>query len=112
MAKKNIYFKFDMLILKMLSLGDCYGYEITQTIKNLSDDVIDVKEGSLYPIMYKMVDVGYVTSYEKVVNRKVRVYYHLEESGKKYLDDIMNEYLIWENKIKLILDYKGEIDHE
>ena len=73
MPKKNIYFKFDMLILSVLKQRDCYGYEITNSIKELSDGVIDIKEGSLYPSLYKMVDKGYISSKDEFVNRKLRV---------------------------------------
>ena len=81
MPKKNIYFKFDMLILSILSQRDCYGYEITHTIKELSDGVIDIKEGSLYPSLYKMLDDGYISSRDEINNRKIRVYYHIEPAG-------------------------------
>lgn len=109
MPKKNIYFKFDMLILSILSQRDCYGYEITHTIKELSDGVIDIKEGSLYPSLYKMLDNGYISSRDEINNRKIRVYYHIEQSGIKYLEEITNEYNLWEEKIRKIINYKGEI---
>lgn len=112
MSTKNICFKFDMLILSILLHGDFYGYQITSAIKNLSDGVIDIKEGSLYPHLYKMLDKGYITSKEEIVNHKARVYYHIEDSGKKYLEDMVREYKIWERKIKYILDFKGEIKDE
>jgi PadR family transcriptional regulator PadR len=107
MSKKNIYFKFDMLILCVLYDKDCYGYEITNEIKTLSDGVIDIKEGSLYPSLYKMLEKGYITSRDELVNRKLRVYYHIEESGKKYLQDMIEEYNRWENKIRIIIESVG-----
>ena len=99
MPKKSIYFKFDMLILSVLKQRDCYGYEITNSIKELSDGVIDIKEGSLYPSLYKMVDKGYISSKDEYVNRKLRVYYHIEDAGKEYLEQLIKEYLLWEEKI-------------
>lgn len=112
MPKKNIYFKFDMLILSILQHGDYYGYEITQIIKKLSHNVIDIKEGVLYPSLYKMLDAGYISSFEEKVNRKIRVYYHLEDSGREYLKQITKEYRLWEEKIERILKYEGEINNE
>lgn len=108
MPKRNIYFKFEMLILSILQYKDCYGYELTQIIKRLSDDVIDIKEGVLYPNLYKLLQIGYISSYDQLVNRKVRVYYHLEESGKEYLKVILREYLLWEEKIDKIIHCKKE----
>lgn len=110
MPKKNIYFKFDMLILCILLNKDRYGYEITHAIKELSQGIIDIKEGSLYPSLYKMLDKGYITSRDEIVNRKIRVYYHIEESGKEYLEDMIKEYCLWEEKIQVILDKRGEIE--
>ena len=94
MPKKSIYFKFDMLILQLLKQRDCCGYEITNSIKELSDGVIDIKEGSLYPSLYKMVDKGYISSKDEYVNRKLRVYYHIEDAGKEYLEQLIKEYLL------------------
>ncbi|MCD7808025.1 MAG: PadR family transcriptional regulator [Erysipelotrichaceae bacterium] len=111
MAKKNIYFKFDMLILSVLLEKDCYGYEITSTIKKMSDNVIDLKEGSLYPCLYKMLENNYITSHDEIVNRKIRVYYHIEESGKEYLKQMIEEYDLWDKKIRKIID-RGEDNHE
>ena len=37
----------------------------------------------MYPILYKLQDENYISSYEKVIERKVRVYYHIEEKGKE-----------------------------
>ena len=108
MPKRNIYFKFEMLILSILQYKDCYGYELTQIIKRLSDDVIDIKEGVLYPNLYKLLQTGYISSYDQLVNRKVRVYYHLEESGKEYLKVILREYLLGEEKIDKIIHCKKE----
>ena len=107
MPKKSIYFKFDMLILSVLKQRDCCGYEITNSIKELSDGVIDIKEGSLYPSLYKMVDKGYISSKDEYVNRKLRVYYHIEDAGKEYLEQLIKEYLLWEEKIQIITEHNG-----
>lgn len=110
MPKRNIYFKFEMLILCVLLNKDCYGYEITHAIKELSDGVIDIKEGVLYPSLYKMLDNGYISSRDEIMNRKIRVYYHIEESGKEYLNRMIEEYNLWEEKIRIILEHRGEIE--
>ena len=107
MPKKSIYFKFDMLILSLLKQRDCCGYEITNSIKELSDGVIDIKEGSLYPSLYKMVDKGYISSKDEYVNRKLRDYYHIEDAGKEYLEQLIKEYLLWEEKIQIITEHNG-----
>ena len=45
MARKNNFFKLDMLLLCIIAKQDCYGYEITKQIKTYSHELIDIKEG-------------------------------------------------------------------
>ena len=92
MARKNNFFKLDMLLLCIIAKQDCYGYEITKQIKTYSHELIDIKEGTMYPILYKLQDENYISNYEKVIDRKVRVYYHIEEKGKEKLSEMINEF--------------------
>ena len=92
MAKKNQFFKLDMLLLCIIAKQDCYGYEITKQIKTYSHELIDIKEGTMYPILYKLQDAHYISSYEKVIERKIRVYYHIEEECKAKLLEMINEF--------------------
>ena len=90
MSKKNNFFRLEMLYLKILDEKDCYGYEITHTLKERTHGKINVKEGTMYPILYKFEEIGFITSKKKLVGKKMtRVYYHLEPSGKEYLDKIL-----------------------
>lgn len=94
MARKNSnFFKLEMLFLKILESRDCYGYEITHSIKKFTNGKIDIKEGSMYPILYKFEELGLISSKKKLVGKRMtRVYYHLEPSGKEYLNQIYDEY--------------------
>lgn len=92
MAKKNQFFKLDILLLCIIAKQDCYGYEITKQIKTYSHELIDIKERTMYPILYKLQDAHYISSYEKVIERKIRVYYHIEEEGKEKLLEMINEF--------------------
>lgn len=90
-------FKFgvvELLLLAMLKNEDKYGYQISQETLDLSDDHLCLKEGSMYPVLYKLMEKGYITSrIEKIGQRRTRVYYHLEESGKAYLTETKNNYI-------------------
>ena len=86
-----------MLLLGVLRKQDCYGYEITKLIKKYSNDLIIIKDGTMYPILYKLLDDGFISSYDKVVSRKVRVYYHIEPSGIEKFNSMVNDY---DNMIK------------
>jgi PadR family transcriptional regulator PadR len=75
-----------MLILKTLARGPLHGYAIAQQIKRMSDDVLQVEEGSLYPALQRMLLKGWVTA-EWVPagpKRRARVY-QLTPAGRKQL---------------------------
>ena len=75
-----------LLILKTLSAGPLHGYGIVQHIKRLSEEVLRVEEGSLYPALQRMLVKGWVTS-EWVPagpKRRARVY-RLTPQGRKQL---------------------------
>ena len=73
----------ELMVLHLLSLRDYYGYELTQIIRQETNGVIDIPIGSLYPALYKLIDAGYISDHkEQVGKRMIRIYYHLEDSGK------------------------------
>ncbi len=102
MAKKNTLFKLDLLVLAALMKKDFYGYEICRDIKEHTDNEFDIKEGVIYPILHNLVESEYISSYDKIVNRKIRVYYKMEEKGKVYFNELKNEY---QKKISLLDHY-------
>jgi len=77
-----------MLILKTLARGgDMHGFEIANAIERISDDVLQVEEGSLYPALQRMLIKGWVTAEWGVTagNRRAR-YYRLTKAGRKQLE--------------------------
>lgn len=87
----------EMLLLKLIAEGDTYGYELSQELKKRSSGKIQILEGSMYPILYRLSDNGYISYYEKKVGKRMsRVYYHIEKKGMEYLNSqkkILDEYL-------------------
>ena len=75
-----------LLILKTLSAGPLHGYGIAQYIKRLSEEVLRVEEGSLYPALQRMLVKGWVTSewVQAGPKRRARVY-RLTPLGRKQL---------------------------
>jgi DNA-binding PadR family transcriptional regulator len=70
------------LILSLLSeSGDMYGYELTQTVKQRSDNNIELTEGALYPALHKLEANEYVESYTKKIEGRNRKYYKLTNKG-------------------------------
>lgn len=94
-----------MLILHLLQKEDLYGYQMTRAFKEKSNGVYTMGEAALYLVLYRLVEAGYITDYEKLVGaRRKRRYYHLEESGREYYHQILNDYLIITKSIAQILD--------
>ena len=97
-----------MLLLKVLSERDCYGYQITQIIKNVSNGAIAVREGAMYPILYKLQEEGCITSYKGHGNgRMERIYYHIEESGSEELEKLIAAYNQVHQGVVSLLNYQN-----
>ena len=90
--KKNSFFKLDLLILSVLNQRDCYGYEITSSVRKETDDMFIIKEGVMYPILYRLLQEGLISSQEKLVNGRIRIYYHMEPDGLEYYDRMVREF--------------------
>lgn len=77
------------IILKLLAENDrMYGYQITQKVKQLSDDKILIKEGSLYPALHKLKSDCLVDVETEHLGKRVRHYYRLTEKGNEvYLNN-------------------------
>ena len=97
-----------LIILLFLQEGDLYGYQISQMMKERSDGDFSVPEGSLYPSLYKLIEQGYISDEKRQVGKRLtRVYYHLEESGRQHLRQLMSDYLIVKHGIEKIIERSG-----
>jgi PadR family transcriptional regulator, regulatory protein PadR len=76
----------DMLILKTLTRAPLHGYGIALSIKRLSDDVLTVEEGSLYPALQRVLLRGWVRAeWKKTETGRRARYYSLTAAGRKQL---------------------------
>lgn len=104
-GKNNI----DMIILSILCHGDFYGYQLAQLVSNYSDNRLSMPEGSLYPSLYRMEELGYVTGTKKLCGKRLeRIYYHINDSGKDYLSKLIDDYNYLNDSIQMILTHKDE----
>ena len=78
----------DMLILKALTRVVMHGYGIAEHIRQLSDEVLQVEEGSLYPALQRLQLQGLIASEwgHSINNRKAR-YYRLTRAGRRQLGE-------------------------
>jgi PadR family transcriptional regulator len=76
----------DMLILKVLSLGDMHGWGISERIQQISSEVLQVNQGSLYAALHRLTRDGWISSRWEITENKRRArYYALTASGRKQL---------------------------
>lgn len=75
-----------LLVLSLLQEKECYGYELIKILKERSDDAFDFKEGTLYPILHKMENEGWIRSSNKTVSGRTRRYYAVSAKGLKQLE--------------------------
>lgn len=82
-----------LVILSLLKREDMYGYQLVQETERWSDGKLTTQEGSLYPVLYKLLDQGFISDHRKPVGKRMtRIYYHLEPVGKTYLQELIREY--------------------
>lgn len=99
----------EMIMLHLLLERKMYGYELLQEMKLRSNEKFILKDGSMYPILYRMIDKGLITDEQVLVGRRrTRVYYHITEEGKKYLEEIKTEYQLITEGITNILEYQED----
>jgi PadR family transcriptional regulator PadR len=76
----------DLLILRTLAAGDMHGWGIAQRLQQISQDVLQVNQGSLYPALYRLEQQGWIgASWGDTENNRRAKYYSLTKSGRKQL---------------------------
>lgn len=96
-----------MLILRLLESEDMYGYQMIENLRRKSQDVFQLKAGTLYPLLHSMESKGYVKSYEKEANGKIRKYYSLTKEGKRYLEEKREEWQEYTAAVTNVLCLEG-----
>lgn len=74
-----------MLVLKLLSEKEMYGYEMIETLRSRSQNVFELKAGTLYPLLHGLEKKGFLISNERESNGKIRKYYSITRSGRGHL---------------------------
>ena len=101
----------DMLVLKLLEENEKYGYQIIQELKEKSNDRFLLKEGTLYPILYRLEDDNYIESrWSEAQGKRVpRKYYILTEDGRTALQEIKALWMdITQNAFRIMEESKDE----
>ena len=76
----------DMLILKVVALGPIHGYAISQRIRQISNEVLSVQQGSLYPALHRLEKRGWlVADWGESENGRQAKFYRLSAKGRRQL---------------------------
>ena len=94
----------DVLVLKTLSWGPMHGYAIARWLQQITDDVLQIEEGSLYPALHRMERRGWVESEWGLSenNRRAR-YYKLTSTGRKQLRAEASTWTVFSQAVSKVL---------
>lgn len=96
----------EILVLCIIEEQDVYGYELIKTLEERSDGYFVLKEGSLYPVMYRLEDKGYIESYRKETEGKrgvPRKYYRITDNGRDNLKEILVTWKQFRDTVDVVL---------
>jgi len=99
----------DMLILKAVSLGPLHGYGTLLRIQQISNDALQIPQGSLYPALYRLERRGWIAAeWGESENKRKAKYYRLTPAGRKQLSSERSEWKRLAAAIGAVLDAKRE----
>jgi PadR family transcriptional regulator len=97
----------DMLVLKALSLAPMHGYAIAQHLRQVSRDVVQVEEGSLYPALQRLLANGWATvEWRQTPTKRQARYYTITSAGRKQLGEEVSGFGAMTEAIKRILAFQ------
>ena len=101
--KKLLSGNTSMLLLQLLSEKDMYGYEMIDTLRKRSENVFELKAGTLYPLLHGLEDKQYLVSYEQEATGKVRKYYRITKDGRRYLEEKKSQWQEYSRAVMSVL---------
>lgn len=100
------------IILNLLKDGNkMYGYEITQKVKELTSEKIQITEGALYPTLHALEKQGDVITEKVYIGKRVRKYYILTDQGKKTVSERVSELADFMNTMRFLLDLDSSVQN-
>ena len=93
----------ELILLKLLSRKDMYGYQLIQEMALLSEDVFRMSQGSLYPFLHALEDRRLIESYAQSEHGRERRYYRLTAAGRRALADKEEQWSVYVRAMGRIL---------
>ncbi len=82
-----------------------YGYEMIDTLRKKSNNVFELKAGTLYPLLHTLEEKGMLKSYEQDFAGKTRKYYSITKEGKGVLEQKTSEWNEYKNAVSSVLAF-------
>ena len=99
----------ELIVLHLLSLGEAYGYQIVTTLTERTDGGLEVTDGTLYPVLYRLERAGFVAVRWETPQRGVpRKYYRLTDAGQEELAHLTREWTTFASAMARLLRQQPE----
>ena len=94
----------ELIVLHLLSPGEAYGYEIVTKLTSQTDGALEVTDGTLYPVLYRLERAGFVTVRWDTTGRGVpRKYYTLTDAGRRELATLTDDWFAFADAMARLL---------
>lgn len=111
-SKELIKGTLKTIIVSLLQNGErMYGYEITQRVREISDQKVLITEGALYPMLHKLEAEGVLETETENIGKRIRKYYKLTEVGATKAELMVVEFLDFMETMKIIVEDKPSLGH-
>ena len=98
----------DLLILQVVSLGPIHGYAISQRLQQISKDVLQVQQGSLYPALHRLEDRGWLKAeWRNAESGREAKFYVLTKAGQRQLEHERSDWERLAKAMTLVLKTTG-----
>jgi PadR family transcriptional regulator PadR len=99
----------ELIVLHLLSSGEAYGYEIVSKLVANTDGALEVTDGTLYPVLYRLERAGFVSVRWETPERGVpRKYYRLTDAGREELAQLTQEWTSFAKAMAALLTPTSE----
>ena len=92
-----------LLILNLLDKENLYGYQLIKKLSEESENIFNLKEGTLYPILHGLEEKGFISSYWDDTTGKRRKYYTITKQGKKQLKESKEEWKVFSGAVNKVI---------
>jgi PadR family transcriptional regulator, regulatory protein PadR len=100
----------ELAVLSVLNVRRRYGYELLKVLRHTSEGLLEIKEGTLYPLLHRLEDSGHIlATWEAEGRSRPRKYYVITPDGRTYLAMLRAEWSSLVDAMRGLLDTLGEV---